>query len=104
MLPHSVSDSLAIDAPSLKNASLFFRAINHDFRQRIMQTIHKEGRLTVTEIYVKLRREQCVISSHLGVLREAKLVHAERAGKNIFYSLNYEQIKHLHALAEELLK
>ncbi|GAA4743613.1 ArsR/SmtB family transcription factor [Flavisolibacter ginsenosidimutans] len=104
MPSHTVSNPLEIDALSLKNASLFFRAINHDFRQKIMQLIHKHGRMTVTEIYVKLRREQCVVSSHLAVLRDAKLVQAERAGKNIFYSVNYEQIKHLQSLAAELLK
>jgi DNA-binding transcriptional ArsR family regulator len=103
MLLQTASGPLEINVLSLKNASLFFRAINHDFRQRILQLVHKHGRLTVTEIYVKLRREQCVVSSHLAVLREARLVKAERVGKNIFYSVNYEQIKHLQSLAAELL-
>ena len=104
MLSQTASEPLHLDVQALKTASLVYRAINHDFRQRILQLLHKRERMTVTEIYVKLRREQCVVSSHLGVLREAKLVQGEREGKQIYYSINYEQLRKLHSLSESLLK
>lgn len=100
----TASGSLQIDAQNLKAASLFFRAVNNPFRQRILHLLHKHNRMTVTEIYVKLRREQCVVSSHLGILREARLVTAERAGKNIFYTVNYKRLTQLQHLATGLLK
>ena len=103
MLAHPASGPLVIDIQNLKTAALFFRAVNNPFRQRILHLLHKYNRLTVTEIYVKLRREQCVVSSHLAVLREAKLVDTERAGKNIYYSLNHHRLEQLHKLAEGLL-
>lgn len=100
----TVPGSLQIDAQNLKTASLFFRAVNNPFRQRILHLLHKHNRMTVTEIYVKLRREQCVVSSHLGILREARLVTAERAGKNVFYTVNYKRLTQLQHLATGLLK
>ncbi len=103
MLAHPASSSLVIDAQNLKTAALFFRAVNNPFRQRILHLLHKYNRLTVTELYVKLRREQCVVSSHLGILRGAGLVKTERTGKNIHYSLNHDRLEQLHKLADGLL-
>lgn len=102
MLAHPASGPLLLDTQNLKTAALFFRAVNNPFRQRILHLLHKHSRLTVTEIYVKLRREQCVVSSHLGILREAKLVSTERMGKNIFYSVNHQRLEQLQHLATGL--
>lgn len=95
---------LFIETQNLKTAASFFRAVNHQFRQRILQLLHKHEQLTVTELYIKLRREQCVVSWHLGILREAGLVYTKREGKNIRYRLNYERLQQLHAIADGLLK
>lgn len=103
-LAPAVSNPLLIETQNLKTAALFFRAVNHPFRQRILHLLHKHDRLTVTELYIKLRREQCVVSWHLSILREAGLVHTARAGKNIFYAVNYEQLEQLHRFAGGLLK
>ena len=97
------SKELEIDVIKLKKGAMILRAINHRLRQQILQLIHKRGRMTVTEIYVKLRLEQSVTSQHLAILRKANFVVTERDGKFIFYSVNYQQLKHVHQTIDKLL-
>ena len=49
----------------IKKASVIFRAINNPLRQQILQLLHKHRQLRVTELFIKLRMEQPVISKHL---------------------------------------
>jgi DNA-binding transcriptional ArsR family regulator len=95
-------NALHIEILQLKKAALIFRAINHKLRQDILHLIHHNLRMTVTEIYVKLRLEQSVASQHLAILRKAGIVITERDGKNIFYSVNYSRLKQIHEKAEDL--
>ena len=44
------------------------------------------------------------IEAELGALRQAGFVHTERNGKNIFYSVNYEQLQHVHGIVEQLIE
>lgn len=96
-------NELTIESLQLKKAALVFRAINHPLRRQILQLIHDSARITVTEIYVKLRIEQSVASQHLAILRRAGMVVTERHGKFIFYSVNYQRIKQIHQTAGALL-
>jgi DNA-binding transcriptional ArsR family regulator len=94
---------LAIESLELKKAALIFRAVNHSLRQEILRLIHQNLRITVTEIYIKLKLEQSVASQHLAILRKAGIVSTERDGKCIFYSVNYNRLKQLHEIAKELI-
>lgn len=98
-----VKDELKIDALQLKKAALVFRAINHKLRQQIIKFINQSGKITVTQIYVKLRLEQSVASQHLAILRKAGFVNTERDGKFIYYSVNHDRITEIHKVAAELL-
>ena len=64
--------------------------------------LEENKKLTVTEIYVKLRLEQSVVSQHLAILRRAGVVKTTRDGKFIYYSLNKERIAEIADLVEEL--
>jgi ArsR family transcriptional regulator, virulence genes transcriptional regulator len=97
------SPDLNLDVLSLKKAALILRAINHTLRQQLLKLLHQHGRMTVTEIYKKLRLEQSVASQHLAVLRTAGFVVTEREGKHIFYSVNYRRIKDIHQFSATLL-
>ena len=94
---------LKIDVMQLKKAALVLRAINHKLRQQLVKLIHQNGKMTVTEIYVKLRMEQSVASQHLAILRKAGFVNTLRDGKFVFYSVNYSRLDQVHALAHDLL-
>ena len=94
---------LKVDLLNVKKASLILRAINHKLRQQILKLISEAGRITVTELYVKLRLEQSVASQHLAILRKAGFVKTERDGKFIYYSVNNSRLDDLNKLVESLL-
>ena len=99
-----LDSELKIDVLTLKKAALVLRAVNHKLRQQILKLIHQKGRITVTEIYVKLRLEQSVASQHLAILRKAGFVTTLREGKFIYYSVNQERLTQVHEFALQLLK
>ena len=49
------------DLVVLKKAVLKLRAINHPLRRQMMEIIKAEGKITVTELFIKLRLEQSVV-------------------------------------------
>jgi DNA-binding transcriptional ArsR family regulator len=95
--------SLKIDLLNVKKASLVLRAINHKLRQQILKLIDEQGKITVTEIYVKLRLEQSVASQHLAILRKAGFVKTDRDGKYIYYSVNTQRVEEVNQFVNELL-
>lgn len=99
----SNENELPIEVIQVKKAALIFRAINHPLRKQMLQLLHENARMTVTEIFIKLRLEQSVASQHLAVLRKAGMVNTERQGKFIFYSVNYQRIKQVHQVAGEFV-
>jgi DNA-binding transcriptional ArsR family regulator len=100
----AANGELKIDVVQLKKAALILRAINHKLRQQMMRLIHQHSKITVTEIYVKLRLEQSVASQHLAILRKAGLVNTTRDGKFIYYSVNQDRLDQLHGVANDLNK
>jgi DNA-binding transcriptional ArsR family regulator len=54
----ALDKDLKVDFLQLKKAALILRAINHKLRQQILKLIQQKDKITVTEIYVKLRLEQ----------------------------------------------
>src|ERR1022692_1111680 len=92
-----------IDYHSVKKATLVLRSLNHKLRQQVIKTIHENKRLTVTELYVKLRLEQSVASQHLAILRKAGIVCTERDGKFIFYTINPARIEAINEFVKNLL-
>lgn len=84
-------------------SALVFRAINNKSRQRILSYLLENPSSSVTTIFVTLRREQCVVSSHLAVLRKAGIVTANRQGKNVFYSVHFLRLQRIEKVMGVLL-
>jgi ArsR family transcriptional regulator, virulence genes transcriptional regulator len=99
----TMEKELEINTWDIKVSAQVIRAIRHNLRKELLLLIHAHGRMTVSEMYHKLNIEQSVTSQHLGALRQAGFVHTERNGKNIFYSVNYDQLKHVHGIVEKLI-
>lgn len=98
------SDALKnMDYLKIKKAALVLRALNHKLRQLILKTIDEHKRITVTELYVKLRLEQSVASQHLAILRKAEIVNTVREGKFIFYTINEDRIADINKFVKELV-
>ena len=92
-----------IDYHNIKKAAMVLRALNHKLRQQVIKTIHENKRLTVTQLYVKLRLEQSVASQHLAILRKAGVVSTERDGKFNFYTINFSRIEAINNFVKNLM-
>ena len=92
-----------VDLLNTKKAALILRAINHKLRQQMLKMIDEQGKMTVTQLYLKLRLEQSVVSQHLAILRKAALVKTVRNGKFIYYSIHAERLEELNEFAKNLL-
>jgi len=97
------NSAVNVDYHALKKAALVLRALNHKLRQQLLKLIEEEKKITVTEIYVRLRLEQSVASQHLAILRKAGIVNTERDGKFIFYTVNYKRIDEISQFVKDLV-
>ncbi len=96
-----------VNNDAVKKAVLAFRAVNHKLRQQIIDVLQEaeanNQKITVTDLYIKLRLEQSVASQHLAILRRAKVVTTERSGKFIHYRVDTERIDAINEAAEKLV-
>jgi ArsR family transcriptional regulator, virulence genes transcriptional regulator len=100
----SSKGQIKIELGQLKKAAHVIRSVNHKLRQNIIRLLEEHKRMTVTDIYVKLRLEQSVASQHLAILRRSGVVKTDRDGKFIYYSLNKDRIAEVAGLVDELAK
>ncbi len=101
--PSENGNSVKLDLLYIKKAALVLRALNHKLRQQILKLIDENEKMTVTDLYVKLRLEQSVASQHLAILRKAGFVKTTRDGKFIYYAVNVSRMEELNKFVEELL-
>ena len=94
---------LKVDLLHSKKAAMILRALNHKLRQQIVKLIDEHKKVTVTEIYVKLRLEQSVASQHLAILRRASIVTTIREGKFIYYAVYYTRLEQINKFVEQLV-
>ncbi len=73
------------------NGITFAKALADETRQKIMGLCCCKW-LSVGEIVAALHVSQPTVSHHLSILRTAGLVDSRRKGKQVFYSLNQQQI------------
>ena len=76
-----------IDINKLEMAASKLRAIAHPMRIAIIDLLNDSPKLSVTEIYEKLKIEQASASHHLNILKNKGVLVSKREGKKIFYSL-----------------
>ncbi len=82
------ADSITANLKTIKRAGFLTLALSNPLRQKVLTMLLKKGRCGVTELHTRTRTEQSIMSQHLKVLKDAKLVLAEREGKRIYYSVN----------------
>jgi DNA-binding transcriptional ArsR family regulator len=99
----SEENGLKMDFVHMKKAAMILRAMNHKLRQQMIKLLDENKKMTVTDIYVKLRLEQSVASQHLAILRRAGIVITERDGKFIYYGVNYNRIAEVNDFVNELV-
>ncbi len=77
-----------------------FRALGDMTRLEILKLLDNAGSLSVSEICGRLKKEQNLISHHLGCLKNCGLVKTERNGRSIIYSIKDEKILKLLEIAD----
>ncbi len=98
----SSNEEVKVDFLQLKKSAMTLRALNHKLRQQLLHLLDEQPKITVTEIYVKLRLEQSVVSQHLAIMRRANVVLTKREGKFIYYSVNYDRLRDISTFIEQL--
>lgn len=64
-----------------------FKALADPTRRKILSLL-KDGDLTAGEISSQFDVSKSSISQHLNILKQAELVHDEKLGQYVYYSLN----------------
>lgn len=82
----------AFNYDAVKNAALIIRALNNPLRKRIIDLLLRNETANVTHMVHTLREEQTVISQHLNIMRQAKIVTFLKKGKNVYYFLNRSRV------------
>ncbi|MFP5040437.1 ArsR/SmtB family transcription factor [Parasediminibacterium sp. JCM 36343] len=95
--------TVKLDFAQTKKTAAILRALNHKLRQQMLKLLNDQKKMTVTEMYVKLRIEQSVASQHLAILRRANLVSTKRDGKFIFYAVNYARLEEVNKFIKDLV-
>ena len=65
-----------------------FHALSAPTRRGIVEMLSKKDRMSAMDIADKFDASPPAISQHLKVLREAKILHMEKQGKQRFYYLD----------------
>ncbi len=76
--------------------SSVFKALSDPTRRRVLQLL-RQGPMSAGELSDRFEVSKPTMSAHFAVLKEADLIHAEKAGKSILYHLK------LSVLEEALL-
>ena len=66
--------------------SLVFKALSDPTRRRVLQLL-RERPMSAGELSDQFDVSKPTMSAHFAVLKEADLVHAEKAGKSVIYHL-----------------
>ncbi|TAD90130.1 MAG: transcriptional regulator [Bacteroidetes bacterium] len=99
----NTNKEFTLDLVTLRKAEIIIKALNHPVRLLLIKLLHDKEELTVTEMYMKLRLEQSVVSQHLAVLRRAGIVVTRREGKFIYYNMKVARIIEIYKIAKTLI-
>jgi ArsR family transcriptional regulator, arsenate/arsenite/antimonite-responsive transcriptional repressor len=70
----------------------FCRALGDETRQALLKLLQQEGEQCVGCLVDKFGLTQPTISHHLLLLKRAGLVKSRKAGKQVFYSIDQENV------------
>jgi cadmium efflux system accessory protein len=91
------------DVSVLYDLSDFFKVMGDSTRIRLLWAL-EEAEMCVNDLAVLLDMTKSAVSHQLKTLRTAKLVKAEKRGKNVYYSLADEHVKIVLEMALDHVK
>lgn len=88
--------TIELPHPAVRERALaLFRAIAHPDRLTVLLALARGERLCVSDLSALCAASQSAMSHQLRTLRDAGLVRAERAGKQVFYTLADHHVAHI---------
>ena len=89
--------SAPLDAHDAAELAIGFSALGDPVRLRVLSMLAAapQGEVCVCDFVQPLGKSQPTISHHLKILGEAGLVHGDRRGKWVWYSLDRERLANL---------
>lgn len=99
----AIPSTLDSIAENVRLVQKITRALNHKLRQQIIEQLEVNEKMTVTDLYIKLRLEQSVASQHLAILRRVKAVKTKREGKWLYYSLDKKALEAYNKTFKQLI-
>jgi len=88
-----------LDAEDAAELASGFSALSDPVRLRVLSMLAAapDGEVCVCDFVDPLGKSQPTISHHLKILSEAGLVHGDRRGKWVWYSLNRDRLAQLRS-------
>ncbi len=93
---------LSPEQPLYVHKADLFKALGHPVRVRALELL-SDGELPVSDLLVATGIEASHLSQHLGVLRNAGVVTARRAGKSVYYRLEHPGLAQMLVAARSVL-
>ncbi len=90
-----------IDGDLITAREHLFKALGDRTRLEIIEMLIEFGEMSVTDIQIKLGKEQNLISHHLSCLKNCGLVKSKKNGKSVIYSIRDKRISKLLAITDE---
>ena len=87
---HSLNHDLP---PEWSGVAQVFTALGDDWRQRILLAFEPGERLSIKAIADPLPLSRTAVVHHLGVLREAGILIAEKSGRAVLYHLDESRLQ-----------
>lgn len=88
----------------IENTINFLKTISEENRLKILCILNKEKEVCVCHILEQLNLPQNLVSHHLKVLKDFKLINAKKEGRWIHYSINKKEINKHNKLLDNILK
>lgn len=70
----------------------FFKALGHPIRQKILNVLNYEGKLTIRDLSVKLDLSTSTVEYHLKVLKEERIIVSSTENGDIYYSIHCQTV------------
>jgi DNA-binding transcriptional ArsR family regulator len=99
-VPASPDPTVAGPAPVREPPDELFAALADGTRRRVLRAVAEHGPVTATALADRLPVSRQAVAKHLGLLREAGLVTAERSGRETRFTAATGPLDQLAAWAE----
>ncbi len=91
-----------INASKISRSSKIIRAVNNVGRRQLITLLADHRERNVFTICMALRQDISVVSQHLAILKDAKIVRAHKEGREVFYSLIYGSLERIENFVSKL--